>query len=90
MRMNSNAKTAPHIIIIIIPNCFPNLSTSFWKGLGSITTSCNFPAILPISVFIPVPITIPSPFPLVTIVFIYPRLVLSAKIIFSSTISNCF
>ncbi|MBA7634327.1 hypothetical protein ES703_41911 [subsurface metagenome] len=53
-------------------------------------SSCKLSAIFPISVFIPVPITIPSPFPLVITVFIYPRFVLSARIIFSSTGFSCF
>ena len=58
--MIKNTTTKP---IVKKPNNFDKEASFFWSGVVSSPLSCNIEAILPISVFIPVETTIPSPCP---------------------------
>ena len=47
----------------MIPNCLDKTANFFWSGVSSSSCAVSMVAIFPTSVFMPVPMTIPSPLP---------------------------
>ena len=88
--MNSTNKTTATIPSVIKPNTLDNLAKTFCNGVSSSSSFSSDVAILPISVFIPVDVTIPRPLPYATTVDINSIFTLSPKATSSVNTASSF